>query len=181
MDKAFLELLSQKDFVFITVKEICEKAGVNRSTFYLHYETVADLLSESADYVYEQFMNYMDPNSRQILDKLNECTLDELNFITPEYLMPYLKFVKENKRLFKTVTENSGILRMDESYDKMFVNVFTPILERFRVPSCERTYMMAFYVRGLIAVITEWINQDCSVPAEDIISVIRRCIMRSEE
>lgn len=57
MDKAFLELLSQKDFVFITVKEICEKAGVNRSTFYLHYETVADLLSESADYVYEQFMN----------------------------------------------------------------------------------------------------------------------------
>lgn len=57
MDKAFLELLSQKDFVFITVKEICEKAGVNRSTFYLHYETVADLLSESADYIYEQFMN----------------------------------------------------------------------------------------------------------------------------
>lgn len=57
MDKAFLELLSQKDFVFITVKEICEKAGVNRSTFYLHYETVADLLSESADYAYEQFMN----------------------------------------------------------------------------------------------------------------------------
>lgn len=57
MDKAFLELLSQKDFVFITVKEICEKAGVNRSTFYLHYEMVADLLSESADYIYEQFMN----------------------------------------------------------------------------------------------------------------------------
>ena len=40
MDEAFLELIEKKDFAYITVKEICEKAGVNRSTFYLHYETV---------------------------------------------------------------------------------------------------------------------------------------------
>lgn len=40
MDKAFLELLEKKDFAYITVKEICENAGVNRSTFYLHYETI---------------------------------------------------------------------------------------------------------------------------------------------
>ena len=42
MNKALIELLNKKDFEFITVKEICEKAGVNRSTFYLHYETVND-------------------------------------------------------------------------------------------------------------------------------------------
>lgn len=47
MDKAFLEILEGKDFAYITVKEICEKAGVNRSTFYLHYETIVDLLDES--------------------------------------------------------------------------------------------------------------------------------------
>ena len=29
MDEAFLELLEKKDFTYITVKEICEKAGVN--------------------------------------------------------------------------------------------------------------------------------------------------------
>ena len=49
MDEAFLDLLSKKDFAYITVKEICDKAGVNRSTFYLHYETVSDLLSESIE------------------------------------------------------------------------------------------------------------------------------------
>ena len=32
---------------YITVKEICEKAGVNRSTFYLHYENTTDLLQET--------------------------------------------------------------------------------------------------------------------------------------
>ena len=40
MDEAFILLLDKKDYEFITVKEICEKAGVNRSTFYLHYETI---------------------------------------------------------------------------------------------------------------------------------------------
>ena len=55
MDEAFLDLLSKKDFAYITVKEICDKAGVNRSTFYLHYETVSDLLSESIEYMNGQF------------------------------------------------------------------------------------------------------------------------------
>ena len=41
MDEAFLTLLAKKDFEYITVKEICEVAGVNRSTFYLHYETMS--------------------------------------------------------------------------------------------------------------------------------------------
>ncbi|MDO5813306.1 MAG: TetR/AcrR family transcriptional regulator [Bacillota bacterium] len=44
MDQAFLELLEKKDFEYITIKEICQKANVNRSTFYLHYENMGDLL-----------------------------------------------------------------------------------------------------------------------------------------
>ena len=35
MDEAFLRLLEKKDFAYITVKELCETAGVHRSTFYL--------------------------------------------------------------------------------------------------------------------------------------------------
>ena len=44
-DEALIELLNQKDIEYITVKEICKKAGVNRTTFYLHYETIDDLLN----------------------------------------------------------------------------------------------------------------------------------------
>ena len=42
MDEALLTLLEKKDFDFITVKEICVVANVNRSTFYLHYENTYD-------------------------------------------------------------------------------------------------------------------------------------------
>ena len=36
MDEALIALLEKKDLEYITVKEICEEADVNRSTFYLH-------------------------------------------------------------------------------------------------------------------------------------------------
>lgn len=54
MNEALLILLEKKNYEFITVKEICKKAGVNRSTFYLHYETMDDLLTESIEYVIEK-------------------------------------------------------------------------------------------------------------------------------
>ena len=47
MDEALLLLLENKDYDRITVKELCEKAGVNRTTFYLHYESMNDLLEET--------------------------------------------------------------------------------------------------------------------------------------
>ena len=40
MVEALLLLLEKKEYDVITVKEICKKAGVNRSTFYLHYNSV---------------------------------------------------------------------------------------------------------------------------------------------
>lgn len=180
MDEAFLKLLEKKDLAYITVKEICEKAGVNRSTFYLHYETVADLLSESVEYMNEQFLKYIKVDSRKVVTKLRDCSTDELYFITPEYLTPYLSYIKDNKRLFRTATENAGALRLNEIYDRMFSNVFTPILERFEVPEQERKYIMAFYINGLMAIIAEWLNQDCSDSIDYIFTVIQKCIMQPQ-
>ena len=177
MDEAFLDLLSKKDFAYITVKEICDKAGVNRSTFYLHYETVSDLISESVEYINGKYLDYIKPDSQEIVNRLKDCPLDELYLITPEYLNPYLNYIKENKRMFHTATENAETLRLYETYNRMFDSVFTPILERFQVPLHDRQYVMAFYIHGLIAIITEWIKQGCIDSVEHIISVIGQCVM----
>ena len=42
LEEALISLLNIKDFEYITVKDICLKAKVNRSTFYLHYLNVND-------------------------------------------------------------------------------------------------------------------------------------------
>ena len=181
MDEAFLTLLEKKDFAYITVKEICEAAGVNRSTFYLHYETMADLLSESVSHMKEQFLAYMKKDSEAFVTKLRDCPLDELYLITPEYLTPYLGYIEQHKRLFRTATENAAVLGMDKSYDRMFRHVFTPILDRYGIPQQDRRYIMAFYIQGLMAIISEWLRNDCADSIAYVVDMIQRCVKRRRE
>ena len=42
--QAFTQLLLEKPIQNITVRELCEKAQVNRGTFYIHYKDIYDLM-----------------------------------------------------------------------------------------------------------------------------------------
>lgn len=176
MDQAFLELLEKKDFSYITVKEICAKAGVNRSTFYLHYETVEDLLSESVEYMNEQFLSHMKQDTEVFMTRIKECPVEQLYLVTPKYLKPYLSYIQEHKRIFYTAITKASTLRLDDSYNRMFRHVFTPILDCYQVPVEDRRYMMAFYIQGMMAIITEWLKDDCKDSMEHIMAVIQQCV-----
>lgn len=41
--KAFTELLAEKPLQSISIKELCDHAGIHRSTFYTHYKDIYDL------------------------------------------------------------------------------------------------------------------------------------------
>ena len=178
MDLAFLELLEKKDMEYITVKEICEAAGVNRSTFYLHYETIGDLLAESVQHMNQQFLEHMKLSAERFVSKIRECPLDELYLVSPTYLLPYLEYIRQNKRLFRTVLKNSGSLRLDGIYRRMMRHVFLPILERFLIPEPDREYIVAFYISGLMAILSEWLKHDCEDSIEHICSIMEQCVMR---
>ena len=178
MDEAFLELIEKKDFAYITVKEICERAGVNRSTFYLHYETVGDLLAESAQHIIDEFVACMPYDTAEFLEKLEDRPLDELYLITPEYLTPYLMYIREHRRVFRATVEQASALRMYDAYAALNRHVLTPILNRFGVPSDDQKYMMQFHISGLMAIINEWLKGDCADSIEHIISVMQLCIKR---
>lgn len=78
MDEALISLLGEKEFQYVTIKEICARADVNRSTFYLHYENIGDLLLETIEFINEKFNNlYAEKNFT-----INGKSLDELYFMT---------------------------------------------------------------------------------------------------
>lgn len=183
MDEAFLTLLEKKDLEYITVKEICAAAGVNRSTFYLHYENIGDLLSESVGYMMNGFYEYMNQTNKgadSFIQNIKTCPLSELYLITPEYLTPYLVYVKENKRVIKVAMENAAVLQLEKVYYRLFQNVFIPILERYRVPENNRQYLMIFHIRGLMAIIEQWLKSDCKDSVEQILAVIQQCVRHGE-
>ncbi len=178
MDKAFLALLEKKDFAYITVKEICEKAGVNRSTFYLHYETVADLLEECIAYMDRQFLSYFSAESKFAVDKIHALDIQDLYLITPEYLLPFLQYVKENKRLFRTAIEKSDVLGSESKMNAMFCHVFSPIMDRYRVAEEKKPFLLSFYIDGMIGIVKRWIDGDCRESVAFILEIILSCVQR---
>ena len=177
MDEALITLLEKKDFEYITIKEICDTAGVNRSTFYLHYENTSDLLKETTRYIVDKHLAYYGIEQKHISMQYETCRREELLFITNEHLEPYLTFIKDNQRLFKVSIKQFNSLSMNEVYSKMFDHIFSPILERFHVPEKERAYVMKFYLTGVFAIVMEWLDNNCSDDMETVIKVITDCVM----
>ena len=177
MHTALMTLLDSKDFEYISVKELCETAGVNRSTFYLQYDNVNDLLQETVEAVYKDFFGrFGAEGSGEInIDDKNE---DELFLITPRYLVPYLDFVEENRKLFYLMNEKNEMMGADKTYETWFKTIFAPILTRFGVPQSEQHFIMVFYLKGIIGVITEWVRGGCIESKDEIISVIQRCVIK---
>lgn len=176
MDAALIALIAKKDFEYITVKEICEKADVNRSTFYLHYENTFDLLEESIRYMMKKFYSYFNNEEENIYKKISDSPQNELIFIEAKYLFPYLSYVKDNKHFFLTVLKNPQLFRSDKIYSKLFQDIFDPVLNRFYIPSSERNYIMMFYLGGMMSIISEWVKNDCAEPIEKLIDIIEKCI-----
>ena len=59
--RAFQELICEKDYDQITVKELAQRAQINRKTFYLHYDSLDELLGELQEELAEHFIRQKVP------------------------------------------------------------------------------------------------------------------------
>jgi len=176
MDLALISLLKKKSFEYITVSEICETAGVNRSTFYLHYETIGDLLNETTRYLLNDFLSYFSTDIQAIAYNLENCELNELVFIGDKYLTPYLAYIKDHKEVFSTALLHNKTLGFEDVYKRMFENIFNPVLDRFYYPLSDRQYVMMYYLNGINAVVSEWLKNGCDKSVKEISEIISICI-----
>lgn len=176
MDEALIALLEEKDLEYITVKEICRLAGVNRSTFYLHYETIADLADETMEMIDRRFLSYFPRREEEVLDHIGSRKREELVLVTREYLLPYLRFIRDNKRVYRAAFRAPGSMQAGLRYGELKQRIIGPILERFGVPAAHRPYYMAYYVEGIAAIVKEWLSQDCRDDVEMVAGIIEACV-----
>ena len=175
LDKALIKLLDTKDFAEISIKDICEKAGVNRSTFYLHYQNTYELLKETQNYILKDFLDTFDV--KPIPKDLTNVPNEELNFISSKYLVPYLEFIKANKFLFKVYMQNLNNFDSDVPSEYFLNKVFIPILDKNGIKDkTVASYMMRFYLTGITAIVSEWVKRDCADDILFICEVINTCV-----
>lgn len=142
----------------------------------MHYETLDDLLKESVEYMSRHFSSYLKKDRDALSYALKEGRLEELNFITPEYLEPYLNYIKENKTLFCTALKNAKTLRLEDNFEKMFQQVFKPIFAHYRVPEEKSRYLIAYYIHGLMAIVNEWLKNNCQTKITEIVLIMQESV-----
>lgn len=180
MNDALIVLLDQKDFEYITVKDICSVAKVNRSTFYLHYENTYDVLEEVIAGLTKSFNGHINlgENEQSIVNKSN---LQELYLINDTYLLPYLEFIKENKLVYKAVKNKPELFHAGKTYERMFQNIFQPIMNRFGLEEKYHKYLMDFYMNGISSILLDWVNDDCKVSVRELSDFIQGIIAKYED
>lgn len=61
--KALLELMHEKEYSKITVKEIADTAEIARATFYLNFRSKDDVLNQYTEALYTQFRRCLNPQA----------------------------------------------------------------------------------------------------------------------
>lgn len=177
MNDALIALLKTKEYEYITIKEICHIANVNRSTFYLHYSNMNDLLEETIESLNLSFNSHFKSkeNESTIISKEN---IEDLLLINDDHLIPYLNFIKENKNIYKVLKTYPQLFNANKTYDQMFRKLFVPIMNRFGIDEKWHKYLMDFYISGLTSIVFDWVYDDCKIPVQEVSDFIKGLIVK---
>ena len=175
MDEALIDLLNKKDYAYISVKELCKKAGVNRSTFYLHYESMDDLLRETIERITTSFYSSFGDEG-EVARALASGEKEGMLLVSDRYLIPYLEFVKEHKKVFALTKTKPQLFHSRETFEWLYRDYLSPIMESFGVPEWERIYISSYYLEGIIALVSSWVSNGCIEEVEQISSLITQLV-----
>lgn len=151
--QAYRNLLIKMSAEKISIAGICQAAGINRSSFYLHYIDQNDLISAMiADL------------QNKLLRILTEAFRHPLNI--NDYILEYLRLVQENQELLSL---NGFQILHNADVRREFKKTGTALgVSNER----ELNYHLAFFFGGLEQLTFVWVQNGCQEPPEYLIKLI---------
>ena len=168
--RAFMDLLRQKPIQSISVKELCETAGINRSTFYAHYTDVRDLLRQIEEEMLAELDQAMAPllsddgkpfNPVEISAEIFQCLKDNSDLCTVT-----LGNYGDKAFLFRLI--NLGRERCMETYLKHYRGISPRQIE----------YFYAFASAGCIGLLQKWLDDGMTASAQEIAQMAAALMLR---
>lgn len=160
LQRGLVQLMETKDIKDISVKELSELADINRSTFYLHYSDIYDMLEQIENELFTEFQDILDRTICQGFEPFDPGSAQ----IAPSEIFSFLDRHRDIARII-----------MGPHGDPPFVNRMKNMVKEHihtlltsKQLQGDYTYMEAFVISGCIAVIETWLNQPDSKPLEEI-------------
>ena len=166
--QSLIELMHEKPFKDITVKDITERADLNRGTFYLHYVDIYDLLSKIED---------------ETLQAIEEMMLDyrcKINMPSCYELLDELfSYIEDNRDLFEVLlhSQSEGIFLNKLQYliKTMGLDLMNMIYKDTSRP--HYCYFLSFVLNCVLGVTEQWFNNGMDMSSTEMATMIDHFIM----
>ncbi|MBQ6075512.1 MAG: TetR/AcrR family transcriptional regulator C-terminal domain-containing protein [Lachnospiraceae bacterium] len=144
LKNSLTELLQTRSIYQVSIRELCQNAGINRSTFYKHYGSQYDLLAEM-----EQDLLQNIETTLRLPDAYSENVIEQIMI----YLENNIDFVRLllNSNVDPELPEKLFSL---EPVRRLLGNLTTGM------PEAESDYYYCFVLHGAYEMVRKWINQD---------------------
>lgn len=147
----FTRLLEEKNIEKITVKEICEEAHINRSTFYNHFEDVYGVLEKMWEF-HRMNMGYLFRNSHSKSRRKN--------------LKQILEYIKDNELFYRVSFHSPIFSEISSGFEIVFMS------HEISGTCLKEKYEMEFMKQGFLMTISYWLDMDCNLSIDDLLDVI---------
>lgn len=160
---ALIKSMQQKHISKISVKQLCEIADINRSTFYAHFQDQYDLLEYTCKEIIE--------NLKIMLDKQQ---FNEKMPISFQALNSILDYVKENANLFKALlSENCDI-----DIQRKLMNVVLTYHTNKKFDKRTQEYLSAFGLTGCVSMLQIWLRDGMPESTYRMTEIIMQAIYK---
>lgn len=153
---AYFRLLEQKRTGKITVSEITREADIDRKTFYLHYDSVQDVIRE-----------FTEAKTREVLKRLTVKSFFTMKFDKKIFAGEAISLVSENLSFLKMVADSPDLDFFWHTAEDTAVDVLTEIYARHsRLPMADLRIQVRFFVGGAAAACRDWLQGriPCTLP-----------------
>lgn len=166
--QALMDLMSEKPSKSISVRELAERADINRGTFYIHYKDVSDLLQRLEDEMAERLI---------LVCKKYAYSTSEVDAFP--YLTELYRFAQDNADLCLVLLGPNG----DRAYTERICGILRSyflrdFLARFYSGSSDRLdYFCSFIVSGNLTLTLEWLSSGAKETPEEMAALAGAIIM----
>ncbi len=167
--EALLRLLTERDYRKITVTDLTREAGIDRKTFYLHYRTIDDVISEALE---EETSHIVAELHEELKRGGNPSDVARL-FMRME--RAFVPDVEQQRRVLANVSPDGFLTYLETPLRNALVDL--DFLGLTGIDETHRDYCATFFAAGLTAMYRRWLLDDSDLPIEDLAELASRAMM----
>ncbi len=158
---AFWKLYEKKRIEKISIREICQLAGYNRTTFYAHYQNIYDLLGKAA-------LNIVKP-IKEAMDRAADFSI-----IFDSHLLEklFLKIFQQEDRYIELLFRNQHDYILAEKIKTELISLMKEKCVASNIDFQNLQYLLEYQISAVLGIIRYWFQTDKKLAEHELIEMI---------